>query len=101
MTDVNIKKITSDMIELEVRDFTHTPYNKAAHQLEGAFCSLKVMDYDGSGPNPDSWTDIHLSEAYTIEGGKRPVRREISMVLNSDQRKALIAALLREEGVQV
>lgn len=94
---MNIKKISDNMIELEARDPEHTPYIKSVWDIEKAFCSLNVRDYDGNGPNPDAWTELLLSETYTRKGGKRPVRREISMTLNSDQRKALLEVLLRKD----
>jgi DNA-directed RNA polymerase subunit L len=102
MTDVNIKKISDNMIELEARGLEHTPYNKAAWEVEDAACTIKVRDYDGKNKsNTNAWTEIHLSERYTPKNGKRPVNRDIFVTLDTKQRKALIAALLREEGVQV
>lgn len=71
----------------------HTPYNKYKHEVTDSVCEVRVKDYDGTGPNPEAWLEIQLSETYTPEGSKRQMTRTIHATLRADQRAKLLAAL--------
>jgi len=78
-----------------VRD--HVPYNKYRHQVEDSTCEVRIKDYDGTGPNPDAWTEIALSETYTPEGSTRTMSRTIHATLKPAQRTKLLRELTQRE----
>lgn len=98
---MKIKEPTGNVVEVNfevnLTDHYHRPYNKAEWEVEHAACTINVRDYDGKDKSsPKAWTEIHLSESYTPKNGKRPVNRDIFVTLDTKQRSALIAALLRD-----
>ena len=76
----------------------HRVYNKRPHEVENVHATLRVKDYDGTGKNPDAWTEIHVAETYTNADGVRPVTKEVSLTLSPEQRAELLKMLLRDAG---
>jgi hypothetical protein len=79
---------------LRVNHPEHTPYNKRAWEARqvNARAAFRVCDYDGTGSNPEAWTEINLTEITDDKNGNAR-EKVIAITLNADERKALIALL--------
>lgn len=87
-------KEPAHMPEFKHLDTKHVPSNKRPYQVRDSRCFIKVVDYNGTGPNPEAWTTIELEESYTPAEGTRQQVRNISIVLRPKERRQLLDMLL-------
>lgn len=98
----NAKNKDISQLKLDAVDTDGVPWKKFRWEVAKYRNHLQVTDYDGSNEQqPESWTEIRMTETYLNSGGKRPVDRTLSITLNSKARRKLIDTLCRAEGIEV